>query len=113
MEEGKKHVIARIWHGIVPAEKAGAYREFLIERAVPDYQSVKGCLGVQILERREGDVAHFLIITHWESMEAIREFAGDDVDKAKYYEEDKDFLLEFEPKVQHYQVVWNSLLIKN
>ena len=58
-----------------------------------------------ILERQEGDVTHFITLTFWENIDAIRAFTGDEVEAAKYYEEDKDFLLEFEPTVQHYTVV--------
>ncbi len=102
-------MIVRMWHGRVPTEKAAAYRAFLNARAIPDYQSVPGNLGVYILERPEGDVTHFITLTYWESLDAIRAFAGEDVEKAKYYPEDKDFLLEFEPRVVHYEVVgWAS-----
>ena len=98
-------MIVRMWHGRVPTEKAAAYRTFLNARAIPDYRSVPGNLGVYILERPEGNVTHFITLTYWESLDAIRAFAGGDVEKAKYYPEDKDFLLEFEPRVVHYEVV--------
>jgi len=101
-------MIVRMWHGRVPTSKAEAYRKFLNERAIPDYQSVEGNLAVYILERREGDVTHFITLTFWESLESIRGVAGDDIEVAKYYEEDKDFLLEFEPNVVHYEVVGRS-----
>jgi heme-degrading monooxygenase HmoA len=94
-----------MWHGRVPTEKARAYREFLNDRAIPDYRSVAGNLSVHILERGEGEVTHFITMTFWTSMEAIKGFAGDDAEVAKYYPEDKDFLLEFEPTVVHYDVV--------
>ena len=98
-------MIARLWHGRVPTAKANAYRGFLNTRAVPDYRSVAGNISVHILERREGDVTHFATLTFWESMAAIRSFAGDHVEVAKYYPEDQAFLLEFEPTVVHYEVV--------
>ncbi|HEY7752694.1 MAG TPA: antibiotic biosynthesis monooxygenase [Steroidobacteraceae bacterium] len=101
-------MIARIWHGRVPTPKADAYRAFVNARAIPDYRSVPGNLSVHILERREGDVTHFVTLTFWESLEAIRGFAGDDVEKAKYYAEDAEFLLEYEPRVVHYEVVGKS-----
>ncbi len=63
-----------------------------------------GNLGVLVLVRIEGDAAHFRLITLWESLDAIRRFAGDPVDAAKYYPEDKDYLLEFPSKVEHYEV---------
>ncbi len=100
--------VVRIWHGRVPKGKADTYRDFLVRRAVPDYESVEGNLGVDILMREEGDVVHFLILSYWESMDAVKRFAGDDYERAKYYDEDKDFLLEFERNVQHYYVAWSS-----
>jgi len=101
-------MIARIWHGRVPTSKARAYRRFLNERATPDYRSVDGNISVYVLERDEGEATHFVTLTFWESMDAIRSFPGEDVETAKYYPEDKDFLLEFEPKVLHYEVVGRS-----
>lgn len=97
-----------MWHGIVPTNKAKAYRIFLNNRAIPDYQSIKGNKGVYILEQIEGDITHFVTLSFWENIEVIKKFAGEDIDVAKYYEEDKDFLLEFEPKVLHYEVVGKS-----
>ncbi len=101
-------MIARMWHGRVQASKAHAYREFLNERAIPDYQSVAGNISVYILERPEGEVTHFTTLTFWENMDGIKDFAGDDPEKAKYYPEDDSFLLEFEPGVEHYEVVGQS-----
>lgn len=97
-------MIARIWHGVTPASRADDYLRFLEVRAIPDYRSTPGNVAVSILRRIEGDVAHFLTLTHWESLEAIAAFAGADVERAKYYPEDSEFLLELEPTVQHFEV---------
>jgi len=101
-------MVVRMWHGRVPASKATAYREFLNRRAIPDYQSVPGNISVHILERQEGDITHFITMTFWENMNAIKGFAGDEIERAKYYPEDKGFLLEFEPTVVHYEVAGYS-----
>ena len=101
-------MIVRMWHGRAPTSKAQAYREFLNRRAIPDYQSVEGNISVHILERQEGEVTHFITMTFWENMEVIKGFAGEEVEVAKYYPEDKEFLLEFEPTVVHYEVVGQS-----
>jgi heme-degrading monooxygenase HmoA len=98
-------MIARTWHGVVPAEKADAYHQYLLNTGLPDYQQTPGSLGVYILRRTEGDRAHFLLLTLWESLDAIRAFAGPDVERAKYYPEDEAFLLEKEPTVTHYEVL--------
>ena len=101
-------MIVRIWHGRVPLQKAALYRAFLNERAIPDYRSVPGNISVHVLERTDGSITHFVTLTFWDSMAAIRSFAGDDVEVAKYYPEDRSFLLEFEPRVVHYEVVGHS-----
>ena len=101
-------MIVRMWHGKVPTSKADAHRKFVNERAIPDYQSVAGNISVHILERTEGDITHFITLTFWKDLDSIKGFAGEDVETAKYYPEDKDFLLEFEPKVVHYEVVGQS-----
>ena len=101
-------MIVRMWHGRVLSAKAKRYREFLNERAVADYRSVPGNISVHILERIEGEVTHFVTLTFWQDMASIRAFAGQAVETAKYYPEDRDFLLEFEPTVVHYEVVGES-----
>lgn len=101
-------MVVRMWHGRVPTNKAPAYRAFLKQRAVPDYRNVPGNRSVHILERQEGEVTHFITLTFWESVNAIKGFAGDDIEQAKYYPEDQDFLLEYEPRVVHYEVVGSA-----
>ena len=98
-------MIARTWHGVVPAAKADAYFEYLSRTGLPDYRATPGNQGVTVLRRVEGDKAHFLLVSYWESMDAVRAFAGDDVEAARYYPEDTAFLLELEPNVFHYEVL--------
>ena len=98
-------MIARIWHGITAAAKADAYLDYLNQTGVPDYQVTAGNQGVYVLRRIEGDVAHFTLISLWDSLEAIKGFAGPEPEKAHYYPDDKEFLLEFEPTVSHHEVL--------
>lgn len=74
----------------------------------PRLSSHRGELGVHFLRRIEGDKAHFLTVTFWDSVESIKKFAGEDYDKARYYSEDADYLLEFEEKVAHYEVMFSA-----
>ncbi len=97
-------MIARTWHGITPREKADEYLQLMLTVAVPDYQAIPGNRGVYVLRRLDGDQAHFLLLTLWESEAAIRAFAGAEMEKAKYYPFDSDFLLELEPTATHYAV---------
>jgi heme-degrading monooxygenase HmoA len=94
-------VIARMWHGITPTDKADEYLAFLQQRALPDYRGTAGNIAAYILRRADGDITHFTTLTYWSSLQAIEAFAGADIFRAKYYPEDAGFLLEFEPTVQH------------
>ena len=98
-------MIARIWHGVTRAADYDAYWSLLQRLAIPDYRRTPGNLGVRLFRRLEGDRAHFLTLSYWTSLDAVRAFAGDEVDAAKYYPEDREFLLEFEPTVQHFEVI--------
>ena len=98
-------MIARTWHGVTDASKSDEYLEYLNETGVPEYQATEGNLGVYVLRRIEDDKAHFLLLTLWESADAIKKFAGSDMEKARYYPEDDKFLLELEPMVTHYEVM--------
>jgi heme-degrading monooxygenase HmoA len=83
------------------AKDAVEYLEFLQLSGVPDYKRTEGNLSVKILRRIETDVCHFWTVTEWDSYESIKKFAGEDFEKAKYYPEDQQFLLEFEENVIH------------
>ena len=98
----------RIWHGVTRRSVADEYERFLINQAVPDYKSVPGLKKVIFSRRDEGDVTHFLLITIWESLEAMKRFAGDDPRKAKYYPEDDKYLIEKEEYVQIYKIFYES-----
>ena len=95
-------MIARIWRGVTSAEKAEQYLEYLMETGVKDYRAIPGNRGVQVLRRTYEDKTEFLLLSLWESYEAIRAFVGDDLERAVYYAKDEEFLLELEPKVMHY-----------
>jgi heme-degrading monooxygenase HmoA len=98
-------MIARTWHGRVPAAKAEEYFSYLQRTGLSDYATTAGNRGVMVFRRTEADVTHFVLTTFWDSVDAIRRFAGDDYERARYYPEDDDFLLEREPLVTHYDVL--------
>jgi heme-degrading monooxygenase HmoA len=97
-------MIARTWHGVTSLAKADEYLRLMRSVAVPDYQAVAGNRGVYVMRRIEGETAHFLLLTLWDSEDAIRQFAGEEIEKAKYYDFDPAYLLELEPTVTHYEV---------
>ena len=98
-------MIARSWHGRVPTVQANAYYEHLLRTGVADYRRTPGIRGVFVLRRVEGEVTHFQITTLWSSLQAVREFAGPDAERARYYAQDEEFLLEREPYAEHHDVL--------
>jgi heme-degrading monooxygenase HmoA len=101
-------MIARIWHGQVQTMKATEYRSFLNKQAIPDYGSVEGNHGVYIFEKQENERTHFLTLSFWSDKDAIEKFTGSNWKQAKYYAEDTNYLIEFEPNATHYRIVGKS-----
>ncbi len=101
-------MIVRMWHGRVDSSKSDEYAEFMKQRAAPDYSSVGGLQKLLFLRKDERDVTHFLLVTYWDSMESVKKFAGEEPEKAKYYPEDDQFLLEKEELSALYEVFYEQ-----
>jgi heme-degrading monooxygenase HmoA len=98
-------MIARIWHGVVPSDKSDEYVEYLNQTGVPDLRATPGNREVKVHRRKEGDRVHFLLISYWDSQDSIAAFAGPDIETARYYPRDSEYLLVLEPGVQHYELI--------
>jgi hypothetical protein len=98
-------MIARRWHGRVPATKAVEYLRLMKEVGLANYCSTEGNRGAWCLHRREVDIVHVEMFTLWDDEEAVRRFSGEEMLKAKYYDFDPDFLLELEPEVILFEVI--------
>jgi heme-degrading monooxygenase HmoA len=101
-------MIARIWHGMVPISKADEYLDLMRRIALPEYLATRGNRGAWCLHRAEGDAKHFQMLTFWNDTAAIKRFAGDDYNMAKYYDFDSDYLIEMEHYVRHYDAYSDS-----
>jgi hypothetical protein len=97
-------MIARIWHGMVPVSKSAAYLGLMQRIALPEYRATPGNRGAWCLRRADGDVTHFEMLTFWDDTDAIKRFAGDDYNLAKYYDFDSSYLIEMEARVRHYEL---------
>lgn len=98
-------MIARVWSGVTPESKAAKYFEYLKSTGISDARATKGNSGVLVLRRASEGHAEFLVVSFWESQEAVREFAGDEMERSRYYTRDREFLLDLEPEVTHYDVL--------
>jgi heme-degrading monooxygenase HmoA len=97
-------MIARYWSGEVPSVRADDYQRYLEKTGIRDLSATSGNRGVYVLRRTEGDRTEFVFVSLWESLDAIRAFAGEEVEKARYYPEDREYLLEMSRRVKHYEV---------
>ena len=96
-------MITRTWHGRTCLENADDYLRFLLDEGTKEYLQTKGNLSVRVWQQKDQDCCHFWTVTEWEDIAAIKGFAGEDYEKAKYYPKDEGILLEFEEKVNHYE----------
>ena len=98
-------MIARIWRGTTRADRAQAYLEYLRATGLADYSATPGNHGVQVLMRTQGERTDFTLITFWDTLDAVRQFAGDDPEVARFYPRDDDYLIDRELTVEHHEVV--------
>lgn len=71
-------MISRIWHGWTTKTNAGAYENLLRQEVLPGIHRVRGFKGAQLLRREDKDEVEFVTITLFDSLEAVKEFAGED-----------------------------------
>ena len=97
-------MITRIWFGRTKAEDYDPYLAYLEESGVAELKRTPGNQGVMVLRRIDGDEAEFGVLSFWDSLDDVKAFAGDDVDDARYFPDDERYLLEFTPKLKHFEV---------
>lgn len=98
-------MISRIWHGWTTPANADAYQKLLTEKILPGIHRVAGHRGASLLRRDSGPEVEFITITVFESMEAVRAFAGADYEVAVVPPEARKLLSRFDERAVHYQQV--------
>lgn len=104
-----QNLIARVWRGVVAADKGEEYRDYVESTGVVGLTETEGNLGVAVLRRREGDRETIKVVSLWPDMATIARFAGEDTDRAVYYPRDDDYLLDKPADVQHWSVEFWAL----
>lgn len=97
-------MIARIWTGAVRKEDGDAYARYMRKTGVAGYAQVRGNRGVWMLRRDAGELAEFMMFTLWDSLDAVKAFAGEDYETAVFYPEDERFLVARDLRTEHYDV---------
>jgi heme-degrading monooxygenase HmoA len=97
-------MIARVWRGVVAADDGDAYAEYMKDTGVAGYAKIPGNRGVWMLRRPVAEGEEFMMFTLWESLEAVKRFAGSDYETAVFYPEDERFLIHRERSSTHYEV---------
>ncbi|MEO8228347.1 MAG: hypothetical protein ABI628_01150 [Chloroflexota bacterium] len=102
-------MIVRTWRGATRATDADAYVEHLMKTGIPEYEATTGNRGTLLLHRAVGDREEFLILSWWDSLDAIHGFAGDDIASAVFYPEDERYLVERDLEAHHWEVGYASV----
>ena len=97
-------MIARIWRGAVAQSDGDAYAEYMQGTGVAGYVKTPGNRGVWMLRRDIGRKTEFLMFTLWDSMDAIKAFAGEQPERAVFYPEDGRYLVERDELATHFEV---------
>src|SRR4051812_25601676 len=102
-------VVARLWRGSTSAEDGERYLEYLRATGLAEYARTPGHRETLTLRRERNGRAEFLLLSIWDSMQAVRAFAGADPERAVFYAEDDRFLVERDERVAHFEVVDHHL----
>jgi len=99
-------MISRIWHGWTSPDNADKYEMLLKEEIFVGIQDrqISGFQSIQLLRRNVGDEVEFVTIMLFDSLDAVREFAGEDYEAAVVPEKAKAVLSHFDQRSQHYEV---------
>jgi heme-degrading monooxygenase HmoA len=95
-------MITRLWRGWTTSGNADAYERFLIEELFPSMRRIPGFDGAVVLRRVEGDEVGFVTLTRFESLDAIRAFAGDDYEVPVLEPPAVALLSRYEERAAHY-----------
>lgn len=101
-------MIERIWRGWTTADKADAYQHFLQHDFLPAAHAIPGFRGARVLRRDQGNEVEFVTLTHFDSLDAIRGFAGDDLEKAHIAPEGRALLSRWDERVTHYALAFDD-----
>ncbi len=102
-------MIARLWRGVAVASNADAYQRHATATVFPALREIAGHRGAYLMKRVVGGRTEFLAVTLWDSMDAVRAFAGADPETAVVEPEARAVLAEFDDFVRHYEVVSDGL----
>ncbi len=98
------HPIVRMWSGVVRTEDRDAYVEYVERTGMAQYRETPGNLDAWLLTRdRDDGRTEIVTVSRWESMSAVVAFAGEDPQRAVYYPEDDEYLVERDDTVRHYE----------
>jgi heme-degrading monooxygenase HmoA len=100
-------MISRIWHGWTTPANADVYQALLQEEIFIGIQDrrIRGFRGIQLLRREAGPEVEFVTIMEFDSLEAVREFAGEDYEAAVVPPKARQVLAHFDARSQHYEIV--------
>lgn len=101
-------MISRIWHGWTKHENANAYEALLREEVLPGIHRVRGFKGAQLLRRDAKDEVEFVTITRFDSLDAVKEFAGADYEAAVVPAPARKLLAHFDARSAHYETVFEA-----
>jgi heme-degrading monooxygenase HmoA len=98
-------MIVRVWRGKTSRAKAEGYGRFLRRMAYPDYGESRGNRGWMLFSRAGDEHVEFMLVSFWDSMQAVAQYSGGDPEHPKYYPEDQAALLELPERVEHFEVI--------
>jgi hypothetical protein len=97
-------MIARHWRGWTKADAADGYEQFLKQKVIPGLRGIEGYRGGYVLRRESGRETEFIVINLFDSLDAVKRFAGENYTIPVFEPEAKSLLIRIDPLAAHYEV---------
>jgi heme-degrading monooxygenase HmoA len=101
-------MIVRVWHGRTALANPSEYPRYFIDHVLPQLKQIDGFIGATLLRQHRAHDLEFVVESRWASMDAIRAFAGANLDRAVVEPQAQTILLDYDQRVQHYEVVFET-----
>jgi catechol 2,3-dioxygenase-like lactoylglutathione lyase family enzyme/heme-degrading monooxygenase HmoA len=103
-EAARKPRVARVWRGRVRKELLEKYRGYIESTGLADYRKTPGNRGAYMLTVPRDEFGEVITLSFWDTRDSISAFAGEPIERARYYPEDEVYLLDFPERVDHYDL---------
>jgi heme-degrading monooxygenase HmoA len=98
-------MVIRVWRGQTPKWRGEQYEAIFRKTGLAGYRATPGNRGAYLLRRDLGDQWEYLAVSKWDSLDAVKQYAGEDYMRARRYKEEEELFTVFNTVVEHFEII--------